>query len=594
MKIRNAACFMVGLKPLSFLLLVGFLGTARAQVSDLPVVSLYATDPHASWAGDPGQFTVVRRGPTNATLNVFCRIGGTATNSIDYQPVGNIVTIPAGARSSAIQISPVDLGQTDTRTVALVLAPAPTMPPVNYLIGTPSNAVVVISRTAAANLPPAVRIMTPANGATFVTPVNIPICASAIDLDGYVRKVEFFAGEISLGVTTNNPLSAGPMNPFCLVWSNVAPGNYALRALATDNGGATTMSAPVAVSVVAGPPSTNYPPVVRIASPPYGAVFPAPATIPIYAYARDADDLVASVEFFDGLTSLGFGSNICAVSPTPMPRCPTNSYVLIWTNAPLGLHLLRAEARDVRGASSRSEPVLVNVVNPPPPRTNWPPVVTIAATDPIAIEGTNCWPWPGLTNRVPAWSNWVGSPVTCVWFTNCGPKNATFVVRRMGSTNAALTVTYGIGGTATNGVDYVPLPGSVTIPAGERRASIEVVPIDDGLAGATSTVVLRLEPSAKEPPDYLLGYPRSAAALIVDGPWPQRRPRLLADGSFHLSTDGPDGAWFHVEYSMDMVDWVPICTNQVVNGSIDFIDPDASMDGSRFYRAVPELDPSVQ
>ena len=40
-----------------------------------------------------------------------------------------------------------------------------------------------------------------------------------------------------------------------------------------------------------------------------------------------------------------------------------------------------------------------------------------------------------------------------------------------------------------------------------------------------------------------------------------------------------------------MLNWTPICTNQVVNGSIDFIDPDASTSPARFYRAVPEANP---
>jgi len=38
----------------------------------------------------------------------------------------------------------------------------------------------------------------------------------------------------------------------------------------------------------------------------------------------------------------------------------------------------------------------------------------------------------------------------------------------------------------------------------------------------------------------------------------------------------------------------PIATNQVINGSIDFVDPDAQNDPARFYRAVPELNPTPQ
>ena len=54
---------------------------------------------------------------------------------------------------------------------------------------------------------------------------------------------------------------------------------------------------------------------------------------------------------------------------------------------------------------------------------------------------------------------------------------------------------------------------------------------------------------------------------------------------------GPDAAWFHIEASTDLAKWTPVCTNQVVNGTIDFVDPDAQIGLLRFYRAMPEFDP---
>jgi len=66
---------------------------------------------------------------------------------------------------------------------------------------------------------------------------------------------------------------------------------------------------------------------------------------------------------------------------------------------------------------------------------------------------------------------------------------------------------------------------------------------------------------------------------------------VLADGCFHINSTGPDGAWVYVEYTTDLCNWTPICTNHVVNGSIDFVDPDAPANPLRFYRAVPEANP---
>lgn len=567
--------------------LIASLGLACSSLAQtVPVVTLQATDPTATWAGDTGTFTVFRAGDASQNLNVFYRIFGTATNGVDYQTISNFVQIPAGTYSNSIVITPLNHGQTLGRTVSLVLSPTPWwMPPMNYMIGYPSNATVFI--LGSSNLPPLVNLVSPMNGSVFYTPVNIPLFAHAADLDGYVTNVEFFANGSDLGpgrVVTMDPSGSG----YALVWSNAPAGTNSLTAVASDNLGASSTSAVVNVTVLAGPPPTNFPPVVRIMSPPNGAIFRAPADIPIFAYAADFDGTVSSVEFFAGTNSLGFGQQVVP-PPSPWPM-PTNVWSLVWSNAPLGTNIaLRAKATDNGGATSVSFPVFVSVLASLPPPTNNPPLVSIVATDPVAIEGTNCWPWLGLTNTC-TWSNWFGPGVFCQWFTNCGPKNATFTVFRYGATNDDLFVTYNLGGTATNGVDYVPLSGEVTIPAGHRRAQVTVVPLDDGPPDITSTVLLHLTPGT----NYLLGFPRGAGAIILDSQTPHLSNAMLSGNTFNLSASGPDGAWYHVEYSTDLLNWTPICTNQVVNGTIDFVDPDAAGSPARFYRAVPESAPPLQ
>jgi len=75
------------------------------------------------------------------------------------------------------------------------------------------------------------------------------------------------------------------------------------------------------------------------------------------------------------------------------------------------------------------------------------------------------------------------------------------------------------------------------------------------------------------------------------GPFSTPPGAVLSDGSFHLSLTGPDGAWFHIDYSTDLLNWTPLCTNQVVHGSIDFSDPDATTSPTRMYRTVPLANP---
>ncbi len=448
----------------------------QSYTNMLPMVTVKASDPFASRTGDTGTFTFLRHGNTNADLNLYFTIGGTASNGVDYVEIPQTVTIPAGHFANSVTITPIDNGETDAvQTVAVHLVYPPTMPPINYMIGFADRATVYIGAADVTNVPPVVRITGPANGAVFRAPVDIPLFAFAADRNGVVTNVEFFADATSLG--SGKPVSMG------------------------------------------------------------GA--------------------------------MGMGS----------------MFFLVWSNAPLGSYSLTAKATDDSGVSSTSPAVAISVLESLPPPTNQTAIVSIVATDPIAIEGTNCWPWLGMTNSNCSWSNWAGSFMR--YFTNCGPKNASFTVRRFGSTNEDLTVNYVIGGTATNGVNYVAVPGSVTILAGERRAIIPVVPIDDGAPDLNSTVVLKLAAS----PEYIVGFPGRAAALIVDSNSPRWSTGMLADRSFHLTAPGPDSAWFHVEYSTNMLDWIPLCTNQVVNGYIDFVDPDAQTDCARFYRTVPEAVP---
>jgi hypothetical protein len=169
-------------------------------------------------------------------------------------------------------------------------------------------------------------------------------------------------------------------------------------------------------------------------------------------------------------------------------------------------------------------------------------------------------------------------------FTNWGPKSALFTVRRFGDASNPITINYSISGTASNGVNYARLPGYVTIPAGGAYALIPIIPIDTN--SLPKTVVLTLTASSNVPPDYAIGIPPRAVALILYN-WPRPLPFLLPDGCFHLNASGPDGAWFAVQYSGDLQNWSSVSTNQAFQGSMDFIDPDAPNYSSRFYRAVP-------
>jgi hypothetical protein len=96
-----------------------------------------------------------------------------------------------------------------------------------------------------------------------------------------------------------------------------------------------------------------------------------------------------------------------------------------------------------------------------------------------------------------------------------GTNTARFTVVCPNGTNAApLTVNYSASGTATPGVDYAALPGSVTIPAGMVATNILITPLGNNLTTNQVIVTINLAASA----NYVLTNLASATAVIQDRP----------------------------------------------------------------------------
>lgn len=553
---------------LSVLFLDPFAASAQTTYT-IPVVTIKATDPVALESGKPATFTVFRAGSTNASLLVYYKIGGTASNGVDYTNISQFLSVPAGATSATITIQPIPDKSVDpeegTLSVVLQLAPSPLMIPVNFTIGIPNTATAYIfDDDSGSNLPPVVSMIAPPDGAVFYNPTSISLIATAFDPDGSVSNVEFYANGQDLGrglmVIMDPPGVNGVTGPvYFFNWTNPQFGKYALTAVATDNGGLSTTSAPP-VDIRVLPP----PPVVKITSPTNGQMFIAPVNIPVSAMAVSSNADVVRVDFFADNHFIGadIGLN-------------KSEYNLTWSNAIPGFYDLRAVAMDSAGGQGFSQPVFISVIGTVPPPTNTP-VVTIYARDPIAVVGTNC---------LGCYTNPTAVALKCLAVTN----TATFVVRRAGPTNMDLTVYYSTGGTASNGEDYVTLPGSVTIPAGKYAAPIVVVPLDEGVPECPETVVLALQEPTNVPPPYIVGWPDKAAAIIVDCDFLPPATSLLCPGPFHLSFPSTSNTpYYRLDCSVDLTHWLPVCTNTASAIGIHFTDPDTGSFPNRFYRVVPQ------
>ncbi len=197
---------------------------------------------------------------------------------------------------------------------------------------------------------PQVSITSPAGGATFAAGSDVTVTAAASDADGTVARVDFFSGSSSLGSVVSQP--------YTVTWSGVAAGTYSLTAVAVDNSGGTTTSAPVSIQVTA---SANKPPTVTLTAPANGATYTAPATVSLTASAADSDGTIARVEFYNGATLLK--------SDTSSP------YSFSWSSVPAGTYAIKAIAYDNGGASTSSATSTITVGA----TANKPPTVTLTA-----------------------------------------------------------------------------------------------------------------------------------------------------------------------------------------------------------------------
>ncbi len=303
---------------------------------------------------DPGRFVLHRDDPTNLTLQVYCQLGGSASNGVDYAAIPSWITVPAGVREVPIAVTPIDDALVEgPETVVLRLLPSPMVPMPGYLIGVPSNAVVTIADNDPAPSLPVVNIFAEDPVAREIPPVSpgmgmpdrfddalfrvtrtgnteTPLdvyyrisgtASNGVDYERLSGVVRIPAGESSALIyvmpiddllpeateTVELQLEA----PACITIYPPPPGCYQMgpsnRAVAYiyDND-----------------PETNRPPVVRLIRPKNGQTFTVPTNIWLVASTVDSDGYVWRVEFFANDHKLGEAQRHFVVPPPPGPGDP--------------------------------------------------------------------------------------------------------------------------------------------------------------------------------------------------------------------------------------------------------------------------------
>ncbi len=731
--------------------------------------------PHST---DPAVFVVSRTNDPTSAIDVAFTLGGTATGDSDYTVPPLTVTIPAGAASANVVIPVLDdLLIEPAETVTLTVTPHPNTvmppPPGTYVLGTVTGATVhVFSEDVPP--PPTVTLTSPVHGESHTlparTPHSIKVNFTASDTNGYIANYKVYDG--TRLVTNQNvtyPGAPAPGTPYSgtATIPDTYGGVHPIRVVVTDNSGLVVASATASVTVTyiypvmtvatldndaaevaaglpqdaavfsitvdtampieqyvlyrltspgpaidfalpAGYSLANWPMSIFAGPTDYGwAVFPPGVTqvdivvVPVDDMHLEGDEtltmeisypFVIDERTFEGIvqfTEGGFHADPNAIPVRnfqydlgPVRTATATIHDNDTVPAPFSIVTLTAadsEAQETAPCEApnpgafritrdgpTAPPLTVNFAITTPPRpTHITSQVASAGNgvDYIAIGSSATIPAgassvdvviapiydllsepnevvqitlrpPGVPLPDPASYMFgagitaslvirdatlpAGTPIVRIsasdsqGFESAAPsRSAAFAIYRTGDMTNPLTVSYTIGGTANNGVDYDTLPASVTIPTGAASVSIVVNPIDDPYQDDMESVSLTLHtpPLDVQPPAYALAATsttqRSAGVTIRDiyvAPLNrfQRALRLRFPGRYAVVPRPQDPlappppanlVGWKVEASANLMNWEQIGTVDTTEEVDEFVDLEAADHGQRFYRFVPILTP---
>jgi len=415
-----------------------------------------------------------------------------------------------------------------------------------------TSTAVNITVTNPSNVAPSVSIDTPAAGAS-VPGGNVALAASASDTDGVVSKVEFFHGAVKIGEDATAP--------FTFNWQAVAAGSYTITAVATDNDGGSSTSAPVGFTVTpvtdlsfqegSGGYSGTQDTYVRSDAASQGTSYGSASDISV-----DGDDGSPDMTPNHGLLRF---DNIVGPGVLQIPPGSTiNSATLrlnvfnagsgmsvhrmlspwsessTWTSLGAGIQTDDVEAAVASlgsvGANNSGSNVAIGLLN----------FNVAAAVQAWANGQTNHGfafiPFPagtdGIDFRSSEYITVADRPLLIVNFTRPplpevvisasdaaagefgADQSIVFTVTRTGSTTELLSVPLAASGSAAAGVDYTGFISPLTIPAGQAGAALLLTVQADNEAEGSETVTVSLGSSAA----FTAGAPASSNASIADKP----------------------------------------------------------------------------
>ncbi len=467
--------------------------TYTIRDDDSASVSVSATAPSAFEKGSvSGNFRITRSGSTNADLEIFLAVAGTAAAPTDYAPLGNSIVLPAGASYVDLPVFPVDDQTVEfPETVILELLRAP-----GAKIVAPSKATVTIYDNESTNLP-----------LVMVTSTNGP---NAVE-GGTAGEFTFYRHD------TNGPLTLY----FTVTGTALAGADYApLPSSVTFSNGQGVFTLPVYTvddSLIEGE-ETVLLSLTELDT--YRVVFPGTAMLLLQDNDQrvqiDAGDFVASepgtnpgeftfTRFGSTNSDLRVNFSVGGTASNGVDYVALPDSILIPAgslSATLPVHVI--DDRLVEGPETVTVTLLSgNGYSLGNPKTatvtinDNEPMLTISASVPGVIEGSQR---PGV-----------------------------FTVTRSGDPSYEFTAYLAVAGTATFGVDYPPFPTEIFFACGTTEIDLPVYPYNELMIEGPETVSVTLLPS----PAYTILSPSNAVVTIADAGLNQaplitlERPRSL-------------------------------------------------------------------
>ncbi len=429
--------------------------------------------------GNFGAFTLTRTGDVSAAETVGLVLSGTAQSGADYMAPATSVPFPAGGMYAFVYIYPEnDVWYEGNETVVATINSTG-----GSIIGSPNSATVTIedddSATASVYVVATDNVASEAGtnpgefmffrdgGSSGQLTVNFTVSGDATSGADYAAlgTSVTFAGNEKTKTLTFTPLDdawyEGPEYAFL----TLAPGGYTIagsqaQVLITDDDSATTTVTVTATDASASEPGSDTGTYTFTRN--GGNSGTLTANFTVSGIATSGTDYTALG------TTVTFAANqsIKTVTLTPLDdawyEVSETAIVTLTTGSGYSI-----------GTPSQAT---VNIADNDPSS----PTISVVATDAAASE-------PG---------------------TNIG----TYTFMRNGGSPSALTVSFGVSGTATSGTDYSALGTTITFAANQSSKTLTLTPLDDIWYDPNETAIVTLSTGS----GYTVGSPSSATVTIAD------------------------------------------------------------------------------